>query len=267
MHIGYFVRRFGRLFWGEQPPFVPSGAGGGTFFRGLLGMNDTSSPPPPRKFSCALALVLIVLLLLGSGAFLFWRIETWPMRTARDGSAELERLGRQARDAFVALTHLQPRVTINDRVYFERTREVAELALASRQTEVEHEFLHTWAGSTKRVKLHGTFNVKAGFDLQENFSVDVREKEIVVEMPHAKVLSVEQLKVDVLELQNGLWNRITAEDLQKEFAALPALARQRAAESDLLQEAETTLQKQLAERIGGERPVRLAFPLNPTTKP
>src|SRR3712207_6159046 len=100
------------------------------------------------------------------------------MRTAAAGSAELERLAKNARDAIVELAQLQPRVTINDRVYFEQTNAVAELALMSRQTEVDHESMHTWAGSTKRIKLHGTFNVKAGFDLRENLSIDVRENEI-----------------------------------------------------------------------------------------
>jgi hypothetical protein len=160
-------------------------------------------------------------------AFVFWRMETWPMRNAQQGSAELERLAKKAREAFVELAQLQPRVTIHDRVYFEQTNAVAELALLSRQTEVNHEFVHTWAGSSKRVKLHGTFGVKAGFNLQENLVVDVRESEIIITLPHATILSVEQQQVEVQEFQNGLWNRISAADLEKEFAALPKLAREK----------------------------------------
>ncbi len=184
-------------------------------------------------------------------------METWPLRNARAGTAELERLGREARDAFVQLAQLQPRVTIKNRVYFERTDGIAELALLARQTQVEHEFLHTWAGSTKRVKLHGTFAVKVGFDFRDNLSVDVRDDEIVVQVPHAKILSLEMQKAEVLEFQNGLWNRITAEDVQNEMAALPALAREKAMQSDLLTEAEAALGQQLGERIHTERPVRL----------
>jgi len=221
-------------------------------------MNEIA-PRRSRKFSWPLAFILLVVAAAAILAVLFWRIETWPMRTARESSAELERLGRKARDVFVELAQLQPRVTINSRVYFERTSAVAELALLSRQTQVEHEFLHTWAGSTKRIKLHGTFNVKAGFDLGENLSVDVREHEIAVQLPHAKILTVEQQEVDVLEFENGLWNRISAADLQKELAALPALARDKAARSDLLAETETALQQQLALRLGEERPVHLLF--------
>jgi hypothetical protein len=87
----------------------------------------------------------------------------------------------------------------------------------------------------------------------------VREEEIAVQLPHATVLSVEQQKVDVLEFENGYWNRISAADLEKELAAMPALARERAAQSDLLPEAEAALRKQLGERLGAERPVTLLF--------
>jgi hypothetical protein len=154
---------------------------------------------------------------------------------------------------------LQPRVTINNRVYLEQMNAVAELAVMSRQVEVDHEFTHTWAGSTKRIKLHGTFAVKAGFDLQDNLTVDVRDKEIAVQLPHATILSVEQQKVDVLEFQNGYWNRISATELEKELAVMPKLARERAQESDLLPEAEAMLRKQLEQRLGTERPVVLMF--------
>src|SRR2546430_15025014 len=91
---------------------------------------------------------------------IFLRLESWPARTARQSSAELERLGKDLRSAFVEIAHLQPRITINNRVYIEQTTPVSELVVLSRRIEVEHELLHTWVGSSKRVKLHGTFNAK-----------------------------------------------------------------------------------------------------------
>ena len=222
----------------------------------------------PRRFSWALAFTLIFLLAALLSGFLFWRLETWPARTAQQASAELERIGRQARDTFIQIARMQPRVTINSRVYLEQTTGVLELALVSRRTEVEQEFEHTWAGSTKRVKLHGTYNVKAGFDLRENVHVDVRNDAIAVQLPRATVLGVEQEKVDVLEFENGYWNRISAEDLQSEFARLPKLARERAQQANLTAEAETALQKQLQERLGSEqRPVVVTFGAPAEQKP
>jgi hypothetical protein len=212
-----------------------------------------------RRFSWPLALTLIVLIGAAVLIVIFLRLESWPARTAKQSTAELERLGRNVRDAFVEVAHLQPRITINNRVYLEKTTAAAQLAILSRQIEVEHELLHTWAGSTKRVKLHGTFTVKAGFDLQQDFAVDLRPDEITVRLPHASILGLEQKQTDVLAFENGLWNRISAADLENELAALPNLARQKAAESGILAEAETALQKQLDERVHAGRPFNLVF--------
>jgi uncharacterized protein DUF4230 len=214
---------------------------------------------PPRKFSWPLAFTLIVLIVAALGLIVFLRLESWPARTVKQSANELERLGRDVRDAFVEVAHLQPRILINNRVYLEKTTATAELAILSRQIEVEHELLHTWAGSTKRVKLHGSFIAKAGFDLQQDVTVDLRPDEIAVRLPHASILGVEQKQTDVLAFENGFWNRISAEDLENELAALPELARQKAAESGILAEAETALQKQLEERVHAGTPVHVVF--------
>jgi len=189
----------------------------------------------------------------------FLRLETWPARTAREGTAELERLGKDVRSAFVDIAHLQPRITINNRVYMEQTVPVSELVVLSRQIEVEHDFLHTWLGSSKRVRLHGTFTVKAGFDLQQELVVDVRPDQIVIQLPHAQILDVAQDQVDVLAFENGFWNRISGDDVQNELAILPQLARQKATEAGLPVEAERTLQQQLNERVHAPQPLRLIF--------
>ena len=189
----------------------------------------------------------------------FLRLETWPARTAREGTAELERLGKDVRSAFVDIAHLQPRITINNRVYMEQTVPVSELVVLSRRIEVEHDFLHTWLGSSKRVRLHGTFTVKAGFDLQQELAVDVRPDQIVIELPHAQILDVAQDQVDVLAFENGFWNRISGDDVQNELAILPQLARQKATEAGLPAEAERALEQQLNERVHAPQPLRLIF--------
>src|SRR4029077_15451207 len=132
---------------GNSRPSRPSDVGGGTFLPNRM----NAEPRRERKFSWPLLLTIASLICALPPGFLFWRIESWPMRTAQQGTAELERLGRKARDAFVQIAGLQPRVTINNRIYLEQTTAFAELAILTRQTEVEHEFEHTWAGSTKRV--------------------------------------------------------------------------------------------------------------------
>jgi hypothetical protein len=206
-----------------------------------------------------LALALIALIIAMLVVVIFLRLESWPARTARQSTAELERLGKDLRAAFIDIAHLQPRITINDRVYMEQTTPVSELVILSRRIEVEHELLHTWVGSSKRVKLHSTFAAKTGFDLQQGLSIDVRPEEIVVQLPHAQILGVEQQQVDVLEFENGLWNRISGHDVQSELSVLPRLAWQKAAESGLPAEAEKRLQQEVQERIRTPQPLRLEF--------
>jgi hypothetical protein len=200
-----------------------------------------------------------VLILAVIATLIFLRLETWPARTARQGTAELERLGKDLRAAFIDIAHLQPRITINNRVYMEQTRPVSELVVLSRRIEVEHELLHTWVGSSKRVKLHGTFNAKAGFDLRQNLLIDIRPDEIIVQLPHAQILGIEEGQLDVLAFENGLWNRISGEDVQGELSILPQLAREKAIESGLPAQAEHALRQQLEQRIHTQQPLRLMF--------
>jgi hypothetical protein len=213
----------------------------------------------PHRVAWPLALALIALIFGIVVLIIFFRLESWPARTAGQSTAELERLGKSLRAAFIDIAHLQPRIMINDRVYMEQTTPISELVVLSRRIEVEHELLHTWVGSSKRVKLHGTFIAKAGFDLRKGLAINVRPHEIVVQLPHAQILGVEQQQVDVLAFENGLWNRISGQDVQSELSVLPDLARKKAAESELSAEAEETLQKQLEQRIHTAQPLRLIF--------
>ena len=211
------------------------------------------------RISWPLAFTLIALIIATVVVVIFLRLESWPARTARQSTAGLEKLGKNLRAAFIDIAHLQPRITINNRVYMEQTTPVSELVVVSRRIEVEHEFLHTWVGSSKRVKLHGTFIVKTGFDLEQNLSIDIRPEEIVVQLPHAQVLGVEQQQVDVLAFENGLWNRISGADVQSELSILPQLAREKGAVSGLPEDAERALQQQLDQRIHAPQPLHLIF--------
>jgi hypothetical protein len=238
---------------------MPFGCGGRYFF-GLMEREEDHPAPEKRpwRLGCLLASVIVLLVLALLAAFIFYRLETWPGRTIDSSVTKLEQLGRKARDTFVELAHLQPKVTVNNRVYLEQTTTVSELAVLARRIEVEHEMMHSWAGSTKRIKLHGTYLIKAGFDLRKKFTVDVRPDEILIALPHAEILSVEQQQVEVLALENGLWNRISPGDIQSQLATLPEQARQKAV--GLPVEAEQTFTRQLLEKFRPEQPVHAIFP-------
>ena len=211
------------------------------------------------KISWPAALTLVVLILVAAAVLIFWRLETWPARTIGQGTEDLERLGKDLRSAFIDIAHLQPRITINNRTVVDAATPTAELAILERELKVKREFQHSWAGSSKRIKLSGTFLVKAGFDLRQDVAVDVRPDEILVQVPHAAIVGVEEQHVDVLALENGLWNKITGADLENELGQLPDMARRQALEIDLPGEAEQELQRQLDKRIHARQPLKLTF--------
>ncbi|PYK31372.1 MAG: hypothetical protein DME57_03900 [Verrucomicrobia bacterium] len=211
------------------------------------------------RVSWPIAATLVVLILTAAGVFVFWRMETWPARTIGQGTEDIERLGRDLRSAFIDIAHLQPRITINNRTIVDAATPTAELAVLERQLKVKREFQHSWAGSSKRIKLSGTFLVKAGFDLRQDVAVNVRPDEILIRLPHAAILDVEEKHVDVLALENGLWNKVTGADLENELAQLPDMARKQAMEVELPTEAEQELQRQLNKRVHARQPVKLVF--------
>jgi Protein of unknown function (DUF4230) len=211
------------------------------------------------RFSWPVALTLVVLILTAAAVLIFMRLETWPARTIGQGTEDLERLGKDLRSAFIDIAHLQPRITVNNRTIVDEAAPTAELAILARQLKVKREFLHTWAGSSKRIKLSGTFVAKAGFDLRQNVAVDVRPDEILIQVPHAEIVGIEEKHVDVLSLENGLWNHISGADVQNELAQLPDMARQQALEIGLPAEAEQELQHQLSKRIRVRQPIKLVF--------
>jgi hypothetical protein len=212
------------------------------------------------RFSWPAALTIVVLIVVAAGVFIFLRLETWPERTIGQGTEDLERLGKDLRSAFIDIANLQPRITINNKTVVDQTASpTAQLTTLTKQFKVKREFAHTWAGSSKRIKLSGTFLAKAGFDLQQDVKVDVRPDEIVIQLPHAEIVGVEEDHVDVLALENGLWNHISGDDLQNELSQLPEMARKEAAEIGLPADAEQELQHQLDKRIHARQPVRLVF--------
>lgn len=219
----------------------------------------TERPSRRRHVSWLQAFTIIALALIGAGIFVFERCASLPGRAANAAVDQMERAGRDVRQAVIDIAQLQPRVTIKNRIYFEQKSPIAELALVSQRLEVEHEFTHSWAGSTKRLKLHGTFTARAGFDLRQEFSVNVQPGTTVVRLPHAQILTVRQDAVDVLVFENGFWNPISGADVQTELATLSHLAREKASATDLPVQAEQMFRTQLAMRLPATENVQVVF--------
>src|ERR1700730_13109216 len=79
------------------------------------------------RISWQTSLTLVALIVAAVVVIIFLRLESWPARTLAQGTADLERLGRDLRSAFIKIGHLEPRITINNRTFAEQTTRASEL--------------------------------------------------------------------------------------------------------------------------------------------
>lgn len=208
------------------------------------------APPPvaPRRLGFPAAFLSSIVALVLFASFALWRCERVVTKAASQPVEAVER----AAQAFKEILQVQPRVTINERVMLNQSTSVLELAVSSREIEVEREFEHTWMGSTKRIRMRGTYRIKTGFDLTEPFSIELSDESgvpVKIVLPAPKILSAEAVRVEVLALENGLWNKVQPENLESEIAALPAEAKRKAFRIGLARDAEESTVKQLSARF------------------
>jgi hypothetical protein len=195
-----------------------------------------------------LLLLLVFLALAITGKLIVDQMAAWPARLIDTASNRASVDARKVRDAFVDLFQLQPRISVNETTVFGETKPALELAVVDRDTDVTHNAAETWFGSTKTIRMHATYRVKAGFDLSKKLEVSVTGQEVNIKVPKATILSVESLSLEVDELRDGLWNKIEPQDIDRELKKMPELARAKA--SSLPDEAERAFQRLLSERLG-----------------
>jgi Protein of unknown function (DUF4230) len=211
-----------------------------------------------------LALILAIAFSLLAAALVLDRLGSLPGRLVNSASNQTATEIGKVRDAFINLFHLQPKILVNETVVQQQTATAPELAIVSRDVEVTRDAVQTWWGSTKTIRLRSVYRIKAGFDLSQKFEVQVRGSEIVVDLPKAKILSIEPVSTNVEELRDGLWNKIQADDIEKEVNKMPEIAR--AKSNTLPDEAEETLKRLLAQKMDKQN-IRVEFiPDRPSPK-
>jgi hypothetical protein len=193
-----------------------------------------------RRTAWPIAVLGVVIVLAGLVAFIFWRIETWPARTADD-------ISRAFQDVF----DFEPTITVEENVIVEQSTDIAELAVVESTVVVEQGYENRWLLSTKRVRARGTYSVKTGFDLSKGVDVEVdKAAEVVrVSFPAPELLSVEQQDLEITEWDNGLWNRLGETDAEEVVNLMNASARTRAEAQGVLESTETSVTEQLSERL------------------
>ena len=156
--------------------------------------------------------------------------------------------------AFSEVLHVQPQVTVNQRIVLTQTAPTAEFAVVTKEELVttglnEHLEVLTYQIplTEKKLTAEATYRIKAGFDLSEPFSVqiDPATHKVTAQMPHAKILSVEQIGGPEYHGEDATLNHVTDEERTQLLANLNAAAHDAAEKSSLKQDADQQVVQRL----------------------
>ncbi len=174
-----------------------------------------------------------------------------PGEAARATAEPAVELARRVADGVARRLQLRPEVRVGRETVLEAQTPTLELATVRREFTHEYEWEHQWLGSTKRLRMRGTFAAKAGFDLHEDFylEVDPRNSRVALVWPDPRVLGVEMLSYEAEETE-GFWNKLSAEERTEAVNALLASARESAERhGNLTAEAQRLLEQQVGAAV------------------
>jgi hypothetical protein len=209
-------------------------------------MSEVPSPKAaPRPFISAGGLLVFFLgIALVTGTF-FFGFQWFISKTSGD-------LVNRASSAFQSIFKIAPHTTISSGSVIMEKAAIAEMAVTQRKMHTVVNYKQAWLGSQKIMVVEGDFVVKAGFDLNHKFrfSVDETTREVLVEFPRPKILSVDFKKMDVVYSSDGLINKLTPNDTVQVIQQLNLETRAQAAQSDILQEAMQQMEQRVRDLLG-----------------
>lgn len=200
---------------------------------------------------------MLVLAGLALGAFYFLAIK--PSQEA------LRKAGESIAQGIESVFNTTPKVSINSTVVIEQARPILEVAVLSQQVYHDYFSTNTWMMSTKELHLKGYFLAKVGFDLSERgISVELNEAgdelyRVRVLLPAPKLLSFETEKYEVIKTENGWWNEITAQDLERAVNEMKDEARTKTLRHGILKDAKRTAQERIDRVVDDARGASLKF--------
>jgi uncharacterized protein DUF4230 len=159
-------------------------------------------------------------------------------------------IGRALSHALEEKLRARPTIYMNTYVVVEEKKPIAELALVSRLTDVDHRIESVLFRSKAELALRAVYNVKAGFDLRTaRFAaiLDPNLKKARLELPPPKVLSLEMVRYEVIKDRSGWWNRISESERELAMQRMQADAKLEAIRAGILQECRQELEKGMAD--------------------
>ena len=161
-------------------------------------------------------------------------------------------------EVFVDLLHVRPEVREGTKVTWGQTAARTEIVVAEKKIRVEYDWDHQWMGSRKTIRLGQEYLVKAGFDLEKPFWVEMGPGpgEATACLPPAEILAVSPVGSPTYVDDDGWWNKVTDADRATAMAKLADEAKLQAKRSGILRQAEEMTGSRLTE-LAAHRSIRL----------
>jgi len=188
-------------------------------------------------------LILIIILLITLSVTAYVIVVVIPSRLAERSYAGAKQIGHDISEAF----QFTPEITVNNIVVLQQQTPILELATLSQKFQHQYEWTNTWLGSTKKINIRGSFEAKAGFDLNKKFTIQIKDGKALVILPKPQLLSIESLHDMKLEDENGIVNWITMEDRSKAMNAFTGDAKKYAEQAQFIAQAQQVMEKKLTE--------------------
>ncbi len=184
--------------------------------------------------------LLIVVLIVGTIAS-YVILVVIPTQLAERGYEAARTLGEDFKKAF----QFTPEITVNNTVVLNQQPPVLEMAVLAQNFEHRYSWTNTWLNSTKQIFISGTFEAKAGFDLNQKFSILLKDDKAIVVLSEPKILSVESQGDITYRDDNGVWNWISTDDRTRATNAFIQDARTYAAQAGFVKDAKEQMEKRL----------------------
>lgn len=202
-------------------------------------------------------IILITILLITLGITAYVLVVVIPAQLAERSYEGAKQIGRDISEAF----QFTPEITVNNTVVLQQQTPILELATLSQKFQHQYSWTNTWLGSTKQIRIKGSFEAKAGFDLNKKFSIQIEDEKAIVTLPKPQLLSMESLNDVKFEDENGVWNWVDMEDRSKALNAFTGDARKYAEQAQFILQAREVMEKKLTEilKIHGKE-VTIRYP-------
>jgi len=188
-------------------------------------------------------LVLIIILLITLSVTAYVIVVVIPARLAAQSYEGAKQIGRDISEAF----QFTPEITVNNTVVLQQQTPILELATLSQKFQHQYAWTNTWLGSTKKINIRGSFEAKAGFNLNKKFTIAINENNALVTLPKPQLLSIESLHDVTFEDENGVWNWVDMEDRSKAMNAFTGDAKKYAEQAQFIAQAQQEMEKKLKE--------------------